>query len=56
MSQGPEFDSRSPWAWSDKTIVGLMKELEKIRDMVKKYPNNMELGKKIREWYYEDRE
>jgi hypothetical protein len=51
MSQGPEFDNKSPWAWSDATIVSLMDELEKLKSMVKKYPNNYELGKKIRQWH-----
>ena len=51
-----DFDSNNPWAWTDKTIHQLMQELEKIREMVKKYPNNMELGKKIREWANADTE
>ena len=53
MSQGDEFDKNSPWAWSDKTIVSLMKELDKVKALVDKYPNNMELGKKVRQWYFE---
>ena len=51
MSQG-EFDKSSPWAWSDKTIVSLMEELDKVKALVDKYPNNMELGKHIRSWYH----
>ncbi len=53
MSQG-EFSNDNPWAWSDKTISDLMKELQTVRDLVKKYPNNMMLGKKIREWAHRD--
>ena len=49
MSQG-DFDSDSPWAWSDKTIVGLMKELDKVRQMVHDTPNNYQLGAIIRAW------
>ena len=55
MSQG-EFDKDSPWAWSDKTIVGLMNKLQEVKDMIQKYPNNMELGKKMREWFHEQQE
>ena len=53
MSQVPQ-DNDSPWAWTDKTINSLMKELQTVRDLVRKYPNNMELGKKIREWSMKD--
>ena len=49
MSQG-EFDKNNPWAWSDKTIVGLMREVQTIRDLVANTPNNYELGAKVREW------
>ena len=52
MSQG-DFNQDSPWAWTDATIGSLMKELEKVKKLVKKYPNNMELGKNVRAWYYE---
>ena len=49
MSQGEE-GKNNPWAWSDKTIVGLMKELELVRKIVENTSNNMELGYKIRAW------
>ncbi len=49
MSQG-DFDKNSPWAWTDETIVKLMKELDKVKELVDKHPNNMELGKKVRTW------
>ena len=52
MSQG-DFKKGSPWSWSDQTIVGLMKELDYVRELIEKYPNNMELGKKIRQWYWD---
>jgi len=46
----------SPWAWTDRTIGSLMKELDMIRKMVKDNPNNMELGKKLRAWANADEE
>ena len=55
MSQGDLKETGGPWDWSDQTIVSLMNELQKIRDIIEKYPNDMELGKHIRQWYW-DRE
>ncbi len=50
MSQGPEYDNKSPWAWSDRTIVDLMHELDKVRQLVADTPNDMTLGAKVRAW------
>ena len=52
MSQG-DHKKGSPWAWSDQTIVSLMKELDKVKQLVNETPNNMELGRKVRSWYLE---
>lgn len=44
----------TPWDWSDQTIVGLMKELNTVKDLVDDTPNNMELGKLIRAWRHKN--
>jgi len=49
MSQG-EFNKDNPWAWSDKTIVSLMDEINKIKKLVEDNPNDMTLGAKVRAW------
>ena len=33
-----------------------LQELEGVYDFVEKYPNNMELGEKVREYYYQNTE
>ena len=53
MSQG-DFDKGNPWAWSDKTITAQYEKLQEVYDMIEKYPNNMELGKVIRQWYWDN--
>mgnify|MGYP003634585258 FL=1 len=39
-----------------KQITELHQKLQTIYDLVKKYPNDMELGEKIRKYYYDDTE
>ena len=55
MSQGPDLHDKknNPWFWTDRTIGSLMKELNKLREMVVANPNNYELGKKVRAWHYD---
>tara|TARA_B110000196_G_C21129376_1_gene657629 strand:+ start:474 stop:608 length:135 start_codon:yes stop_codon:yes gene_type:complete len=36
--------------YQKKTVEELRDELKKVRDLVKKYPNNMQLGKRVRAW------